>query len=124
MSEQRRRYREYLRSAHWKALRQRAISSVGSKCEWCSSTEKLHVHHERYRKLYDCTLGDLVVMCQSCHDDWHHPQRVSRRKKAAKQQGRQQGRSKPAPKTKCRNELDYEMKSGFYAMLDEMRRGG
>ena len=65
-------YEEYLKSDHWKALRQAKFQEVGKACQTCPSTTKIiHVHHIRYRELTDCTTADLAVLCKDCHDLLH-----------------------------------------------------
>jgi len=40
---------------------------VGFKCQRCGVTHKLQVHHLTYEHLYNERLGDLQVLCKSCH---------------------------------------------------------
>jgi len=66
----RREYLAYLKSAHWKDLRRRALTQ-GFTCRNCKDDKKIHVHHIRYRNLVDCRVGDLVVLCEKCHNRIH-----------------------------------------------------
>lgn len=59
-------YREYLQSTEWKVLRSKKLKKC-KKCAICDSTQNLHVHHLRYKKIYDVNLSDLVVLCKDCH---------------------------------------------------------
>jgi len=88
VTKRRRSYRKYLQSGHWRALRKQALQVAEFRCEKCKYRKKLQVHHQRYRNLHDVELGDLVVLCERCHMDLHHPQRVARRAKEAKKKRR------------------------------------
>ncbi len=65
------RYLKYLESDHWKALRQKALSSSGHTCTACPSAFLVDVHHHTYRNLYDCTLRDVMPLCRKCHGAIH-----------------------------------------------------
>ena len=59
-------YDTYMRSAHWKRLRK--IKFMPSKrCSVCTSKDQVHIHHLRYRNLYDVVPDDLRRMCAVCH---------------------------------------------------------
>lgn len=61
-------YQKYLRSDHWKALRSAALERDGGKCVVCESTDRLQVHHAKYRGLPEATeIGDLETLCRECH---------------------------------------------------------
>jgi 5-methylcytosine-specific restriction endonuclease McrA len=64
-------YQEYLQSVHWEHLRQNCLGRSGWKCESCHSTRHLHVHHLNYRNLTDCTVADVMSLCENCHNAWH-----------------------------------------------------
>ncbi len=66
-----REYLAYLESEHWKALRKLKLDATGRICQCCGKRGKIHVHHIRYRKYYDCTLDDLAVLNEDCHNDFH-----------------------------------------------------
>ena len=78
--EARERYSAYLQSDHWFNLKTEKVLRGGQRCENCPSQTMLHVHHINYRDLYDCTLDDLMVLCQSCHADFHEAIKVNRTK--------------------------------------------
>jgi protein tyrosine phosphatase len=63
-------YAEYLKSDHWKELRQKAIEK-SDRCESCGIGENLEVHHLQYRNWTDCTVDDLMTLCHDCHDIFH-----------------------------------------------------
>jgi hypothetical protein len=60
-------YQEYLHTEHWHETRQRALRAVGWRCEACTSTHKLHVHHRDYARLGNEHPDDLRVLCDNCH---------------------------------------------------------
>lgn len=64
-------YRDYLESPAWHRLRQAKFDESGRFCVNCGSTEKLNVHHIRYRKRELTELSDLMVLCQDCHGNLH-----------------------------------------------------
>lgn len=70
-------YQEYLKSAHWKKWRTYKIKSK-KRCFVCHTTENLHVHHLKYRKLFDITSKDIKVMCKRCHFMTHDFMKVGK----------------------------------------------
>lgn len=72
MSKKYREYLKYLESDHWKQLRREKIAIVGRQCQCCGKTGPIHVHHIRYKNYYDCTVDDLVVLLEECHNDFHN----------------------------------------------------
>lgn len=72
MTERYKRYSEYLQSEHWSVLRSAKFMVAGRYCQVCKYGDLLHVHHIRYKNLYDCTVSDLVVLCEACHNDFHN----------------------------------------------------
>lgn len=62
----------YLRSDHWRNLRLEKLASVDAYCFRCGVRDLSNdVHHTVYRKLYDVTLRDLIVLCRPCHQLLH-----------------------------------------------------
>jgi hypothetical protein len=62
----------YLKSKHWTDLRGRKLESCGRVCDNCGHQGgNLHVHHLRYRKVYNVRLADLQVLCSECHKTEH-----------------------------------------------------
>lgn len=53
----------YLESPEWKALRLCRLRLDGHQCTKCKSSEKLQVHHLRYRYIFDVTEEDLTTLC-------------------------------------------------------------
>lgn len=44
---------------------------VGRECEVCAANHRIQVHHCQYRNLIDCTVDDLLVLCDACHEFYH-----------------------------------------------------
>ena len=78
-------YSQYLQTPHWQEIRTEKLSKVDH-CQICDSKEKLHVHHKWYHVsekiafhqdresgniLFKEKIGDLIVLCASCHKLWH-----------------------------------------------------
>lgn len=67
----------YLRSSHWKRMRELAIEHYGARCSFCGSEEKLDVHHRKgptynaYHRRGCERLEDLSVFCRECHTALH-----------------------------------------------------
>ncbi len=60
----------YLKSDHWKFLREEKLS-ISPYCEKCGTSLSLDVHHKEYRGLYDVKIKDLQTLCRVCHDKTH-----------------------------------------------------
>jgi hypothetical protein len=63
-------YKTYLKSEHWKNLRELKIKNK-EKCELCGEKNKLNVHHMEYRNLLDVTQYCLRTLCEKCHKTIH-----------------------------------------------------
>ena len=63
-------YKNYLKSDHWKKLRERKISGSPF-CFICHLEKNLHVHHKSYKRLYQENIKSLKVLCNRCHHDVH-----------------------------------------------------
>lgn len=65
-------YQQYLNSNTWKKKRKRKLHQVGYKCEICSGTDNLQVHHLTYERIFQEPLSDLQVLCgDNCHPTEH-----------------------------------------------------
>lgn len=70
-------YKEYLKSDHWKYIKDRwYISKKHRYCSFCKSDKYLVVHHRRYwwkgiSVLYNEVSKNLSTLCKSCHNLWH-----------------------------------------------------
>ena len=71
----------YLKSEHWKLLRQSKFSECGKHCEICGKTTTIEVHHLRYREIYDVLTSDLQVLCKKHHSEQHKRKKPQKRKK-------------------------------------------
>lgn len=57
-------YRDYLHTAHWRAVRSRLMLDA---CFTCGSREGLLLHHATYARLGREIAADLFTLCESCH---------------------------------------------------------
>lgn len=65
-------YEDYLKSEHWKSVRETYESSGRStKCMICGSSD-YQLHHIRYDNLGREPLDDLRPLCKRHHTDVHH----------------------------------------------------
>lgn len=66
-------YLTYLQSDAWKEIRKLVLSRAKHKCQICSKTEKLEVHHNSYKNLGNEAehLEDLLVLCREHHKIFH-----------------------------------------------------
>jgi hypothetical protein len=60
-------YGEYLRSAHWRRLREAHRTSDQQQDCFCGETEHLQLHHLTYERLGREELDDLRWLCKRCH---------------------------------------------------------
>ena len=61
-------YAAYLRTATWRAIRNRKLKEAHYECQRCGSTCRLQVHHKTYDRVGgDERMGDLVALCDACH---------------------------------------------------------
>ncbi len=65
-------YAEYLKSDHWKEIRELMIERANNKCGECGRiTRRLEVHHVTYDRLGEELFMDLRVLCRVCHANLH-----------------------------------------------------
>lgn len=64
-------YHTYIRSQDWYKRRYGALKRAGGKCQVCSSTEQLQIHHNSYANLGHESAADLVCLCEKCHQIFH-----------------------------------------------------
>lgn len=62
---------EYLNTMHWKDFRSKARKHFGQKCQMCSSTMNLQVHHNNYQCIGKETFSDVTLLCDKCHKKTH-----------------------------------------------------
>lgn len=63
-------YQAYIKTSHWQHLRAARIKATPH-CHFCQTRDNLHVHHIHYRNFTDCTIQDLVVLCELHHTEFH-----------------------------------------------------
>jgi 5-methylcytosine-specific restriction endonuclease McrA len=64
-------YEEYLSSTKWRTKRKEVFAARGEKCEKCTSTTSLQIHHLTYENVFNEKLEDLQILCRSCHKKEH-----------------------------------------------------
>ncbi|MGL5766031.1 MAG: HNH endonuclease [Sarcina sp.] len=65
-------YSAYLKTNHWKQLRENMIIRSNGRCEDCGTTEgEMNIHHLTYNTLGFENKEDLVVVCIHCHAKRH-----------------------------------------------------
>jgi len=65
---------QYYASSDWARRRWRYFSRFGRRCEACSSTDRVDLHHVTYRNLHEEADEDLLALCRSCHAECHNLQ--------------------------------------------------
>jgi 5-methylcytosine-specific restriction endonuclease McrA len=101
-------YYEYLQSYDWRKKRKIALEFYGRNCCLCGSTHSIQVHHRNYKNLFKENMEDLILLCESCHRNFH--------KKKIMKNGKQSKYMKhPAADTNTvtyfpgRNKFEYEL---------------
>jgi 5-methylcytosine-specific restriction endonuclease McrA len=64
-------YPAYLRSEEWQTKRSEALARCAHKCQLCSGTRALNVHHNTYESVGCEAPSDLIVLCSECHTKHH-----------------------------------------------------
>ena len=67
-------YTDYLKTKHWKGLRQEVAERDGYTCQRCKGTFNtgFSIHHNTYKYLGDERLKDLTFYCTKCHSVIHN----------------------------------------------------
>lgn len=60
-------YAAYLASHEWRERRNDALRRDGFRCQRCSATRRLQVHHLTYVRVGHEDPDDLVTLCARCH---------------------------------------------------------
>lgn len=62
-------YSEYLRTEHWRRVRERVLE----RCRWkCQCGERAwHAHHLTYENRGHEQPGDVIGLCAACHEKFH-----------------------------------------------------
>jgi hypothetical protein len=61
-------YSEYLKTTHWRRVRQWALERARRACALCPTTRDLQVHHRSYARVGCEQPEDLLVLCRRCHE--------------------------------------------------------
>lgn len=64
-------YAQYLRSDHWKSVKQRYANSKQPKICACCGDPKYQLHHKTYERLGKEHLKDFLPLCDCCHRQFH-----------------------------------------------------
>lgn len=64
------RYRNYLKTEHWKSRRLLALQYFDNKCFNCGQ-RATQVHHKNYSRLFKERDTDLLAICGNCHKGIH-----------------------------------------------------
>ena len=64
-------YYSYLNSKEWHDKRNKILEYANYECSRCKSKENLQVHHLNYNTVGNECLGDLEVVCKTCHKKIH-----------------------------------------------------
>lgn len=72
-------YRDFLKTKYWRIVRNYVLYRQGEKCQLCSETQNLNVHHRTYEhRGYEVNhLKDLIVLCRCCHQTFHDYREVN-----------------------------------------------
>lgn len=71
-------YEEYMLSERWFAKRREVFRAKGIKCQVCSTSSYLHIHHGTYERFTKELIDDLFVLCKPCHKKLHKEYKKSR----------------------------------------------
>lgn len=82
-------YYEHLNSEYWQNVSEAVKARAGWRCQVCNSENDLCAHHRTYEHRGNEMehLSDLICMCKSCHEIFHHVQRIEKTRKPQKQAG-------------------------------------
>lgn len=75
-------YNDYLHSYEWRTKRKLALEFYGRNCCLCSSTHSIQVHHRNYKNLFKENMEDLILLCESCHRNFHKQKVMNNGKKS------------------------------------------
>ncbi len=64
-------YTDYLQTSEWWAKRTSALRRANYRCQLCSRTDRLQVHHNTYERRGNEAPEDLIVLCAGCHEVFH-----------------------------------------------------
>jgi len=62
-------YRAYLQTPEWNERRSQHLRSSKYRCQVCNKgSTKLNVHHRTYERRGNENWGDLITLCEDCHE--------------------------------------------------------
>lgn len=64
-------YAEYLKTDHWKRIKEWMYKTFPYECKCCGKRSILTVHHLTYVRVGNEKLTDLVYLCDHCHKQVH-----------------------------------------------------
>ena len=67
-------YADYLRTAHWMAVRAEALSRANYHCQVCMKRKRCDIHHITYERRGFERPNDIIALCSGkdgCHAAWH-----------------------------------------------------
>lgn len=65
-------YEDYLRTKHWKNIKNEYSKRYERECVCCGEREgNLHLHHLTYERIGNEEMEDLVYLCKKCHMNLH-----------------------------------------------------
>lgn len=70
-------YELYLKTPHWKRIRDEALERAEHRCQMCNRGGVLDVHHRTYERLGAEHPMDVFVLCRGCHTAFHRDRRVA-----------------------------------------------
>lgn len=63
-------YSDYLQGEHWQQTREQKLTESPA-CQQCGKGRGLEVHHLTYDRIGHEEMGDLQVLCATCHRRTH-----------------------------------------------------
>lgn len=64
-------YKEYLKSEHWKCFKKDYFKRFDKLCFECGCKNKVSLHHKNYLRLWCEKFTDVVALCRFCHARRH-----------------------------------------------------
>lgn len=64
-------YDEYMRSEHWRRIRERYFAGHDKACAACDATRRIELHHKTYERIGREDVADLVPLCARHHRAAH-----------------------------------------------------
>lgn len=95
-------YRRYIDSPMWAARRADYWRSHPKACQACGATKDVHLHHHTYERMGFELDGDLVPLCELCHERVHeHHKAVGGDLTEATFRVIEEVKAKSAPRHRC-----------------------